>query len=238
MKLKLSAQHDIQILTATESVSAKDIQVLRAGISKLFHNGKNKIVLELPAGVSISDEAIRELSILDVLARELSGRIVLFCGDAATRTRVQNFAKPPQVLSVASLQDAIAAFAPVPLDAAPKEVAPPVAPAPAIPPAAAKPVPTAAPTPAPTSAPAEAPETTISQKEELRARELGDVGSLRKKVSQLETENKILQQQLSTLIWERRQPGDQSELQARIQTLEAELEKLLGPAGGGASKSR
>ena len=53
------------------------IAVLKAGLTKLLQNGKNRIIVHLFDCESLSSDVIRELAILDVFARELSGKIVL-----------------------------------------------------------------------------------------------------------------------------------------------------------------
>ena len=45
MKLELSAQDGVSILTVTGPIDQHKFKVLKAGIVKLFKDGKNKIVL-------------------------------------------------------------------------------------------------------------------------------------------------------------------------------------------------
>jgi hypothetical protein len=99
MKLKLTVEKGIQVIVISEEISAKDAGIIRAGISKLFKNGKNRVMIEISDSHLIPDEVIRDLSSLDILARELSGRIVLVSPNAEIRSKVENFVIPPLFLT-------------------------------------------------------------------------------------------------------------------------------------------
>ena len=258
MKLKLSAENNVDILTSSEEITSKDISVLKAGITRLFQNGKNKIVFELPttAQTTISEEVIRELGLLDNFARELSGRIVVVSANPNIMQRIQAFASPPIVLCHATRKEALAVFAaappldakvepPIPAPPAPVAVAPatvPVTPAPAVKapvepppvqaPKAVVPPPAAAGAPgAKAAAPvaADAPPELVGglTKDAFLARELGDLGQIRKQLADAERENRVLQEQLVRVVVERRVSGDGEALHEKIKALELEVEKLL-----------
>jgi hypothetical protein len=206
MKLKLSAENHVDILTASEAITPKDIAVLKAGITRLFQNGKNKIILELPSQSqeSLPEEVIRELGTLDNFARELSGRIVVVAVNPAVRARVQSFAKPPVVLCHASLAEGLAVFAPPPpLDSKVESAVPGLPPLP------------------------------VLTKEEIVAREIGELGGIRKQLATAEKDNKLLHAQLARFLSERRSGGEQAAFQEKIRALELEIEKLLNPPAKG-----
>ncbi len=64
-------------------------------------------------------------------------------------------------------------------------------------------------------------------KEEIRQRELQELGKLRETISRLENENRVLLDQFKTYFIERRQPPDERAYQQRIADLEARLEKFM-----------
>src|SRR5262245_15056237 len=102
MKLSLSEQSGVWILTGVGDISEHDIQVLKAGLTKLFNSGKNRIVVDLPEADRIPPEMLREIARLDITARELSGRIVLAGINSRLREQIESFSKPPVVECVES----------------------------------------------------------------------------------------------------------------------------------------
>lgn len=98
MKLKLTHEKGVEILSASGAIVDHESKVLRAGISKILKTGKNKILLELPESPDLSSAVIREIAAFDVLARELSGRIVLSGVSPALRAKIEAFAQPPVIL--------------------------------------------------------------------------------------------------------------------------------------------
>lgn len=190
MKLRSISVNDIQVLLVSGSVSFGEVKVLKAGITKLFKTGKNKIILEFSDLHSLSGEILRELSLLDVLARELSGKIVIAGINLETKKKIELFASPPVISSFEKREDAIDYFTgktqlPVQIQAAP--------------------------------------EGEIAQKQTLRKHELTDIGILRKKIVQLENENKTLRSQLQNLIIQRRIPAGISSYELKIRSLQEQL---------------
>jgi hypothetical protein len=230
MKLKLRAENDIQILTIAELDSSQNVDVLRAGITQIFKNGKNRIILELAEPKLISAEILRELGRLKLLANELAGDIVLSGLDPDTKQKVDNFAKPPFALSFLTTSQAVNYFKELHSKSA-KPASIPAA-SPATTPIAAPSASTAA---ASTAAPSAAGATTAGPvpaivdkfREEIRQRELGEVGQLRKEVERLKAENKSLMDLLNKKVLERREPPDAAAYQARIKTLEKQLADIL-----------
>jgi hypothetical protein len=221
MKLKLRAENDIQILTISELNSSKSVDVLRAGATQLLRNGKNRIVLELTEAKSVPAELLRELGRLKLLANELAGDIVLSGLDPETKQKIDLFAKPPFAISFLSTAQAIKYFKD---SAAPEKTKPSAAATPA---AAAAPVPV--PTPAPSAAPhGTAAGTSAEQfKEEIRQREMGELGQLRKQIEQLKKENQSLTQLLTQKLFALREPQDVAGYKKKIQELETQLASFV-----------
>lgn len=202
MKLKKLEKEGVQLIQVSEPVTLADSKILHAGIKSLFTNGKNKIVLELVGQQALPAEVLREIAFLDVLARELAGRIVLAGVDPELKTRIEAFAKPPVVKCFATVEEALETFKPKP----------------------PKPIP-AAPSPAPAPAPAAAPAGQF--KEDIRKRELEDVGTFRRRIAELEKENLALRKQLVAAMAQRRVPQDAATFQEKIRSLEAQLQQCF-----------
>jgi len=133
VKIALAAEKNVQILSVSEGITEHDIQVLRAGLVKIFKTGKNKIILEVPNLDVLPGPVIRELSSFDIMARELSGRLVIAGVSSVLKTKIEVFAKPPIILTFENREKALEF-----LNAPPKpEVAPTAAPPSAAPVASA-----------------------------------------------------------------------------------------------------
>lgn len=104
MKIGLKSRDGVSILNVAGAVDAHNFAVLKAGISKLFRDGKNRIVLNLEDAQEIEGEIIRELAILDVFARELAGKIVLVSPHEDLKASVRLFSRPP-VVAILSTED-------------------------------------------------------------------------------------------------------------------------------------
>jgi hypothetical protein len=225
MKLALAKDRGVDFLTASGAIEARDAAVIKAGVGKLIRDGKNQIAIEISEG-RIPPELIRELIALDLLARELSGRVVVVASDKSLRTEIENFARPVTLDSFATRADALNFFeksnvAPLPPITLPGDSATAAAP-----PQAASVAPVAG---AESEKPAEAEVKLL--KEQIRERELKEVGELRKTIARLEGENKVLLGQLQTLVVERRMPPDEAAYRERVRDLEDKLEKLMEEVG-------
>jgi anti-anti-sigma regulatory factor len=110
MKIALSQKEGVSILSVTGVVDMHSFTVLKAGITKLLRDGKNRIALDLSASEKLDTEVIREIAILDILARELAGRIALIVSDAAIRQTITSFSRPPIVPIVDSQAQLIQFF--------------------------------------------------------------------------------------------------------------------------------
>ena len=191
----------MQIITASETIGPQDVQVLRAGVGKLFKNGKNKIVLEIVQAGTLSSDVLRK-SPSWTSWRELSGRIVLSGFDPPAKARIEGLIKPPAIPSFMDRAAALKYFR------GPAPSAPTLAPA-------AKTDGNVAPGQAPLF------------KEDVRQREITQLGPLRKQIADLEKENLSLKEQLLAMVIERRLPSDAEGLKAKIAALEGEVADLL-----------
>jgi anti-anti-sigma factor len=97
LKVSLRQIEGYSILDIQGDIDVHNFAVLKAGLTKLFRNGKNRIVVHIENGESISSDVIREIAILDVFARELSGKIVIASASETLKSNVVSFAKPPVV---------------------------------------------------------------------------------------------------------------------------------------------
>lgn len=110
MKVSLRHEDSIAILEVTGEVDAHNFQVLKAGLTKLLRAGKNRIILSLQDANELESDVLRELAIIDVFARELSGKIVLAAESEELREGVKIFAKPPVIPIVSSIPIALDYF--------------------------------------------------------------------------------------------------------------------------------
>jgi hypothetical protein len=66
MKLKLEMVESVAVLTVSESVVMQDIQILKAGLAKLFSSNKKKVLLDLRpvAESTLTDEVRLQLALI------------------------------------------------------------------------------------------------------------------------------------------------------------------------------
>jgi anti-anti-sigma regulatory factor len=107
MKIAIRQEDSCSILDITGTIDTHSFLVLKAGLTKLMQNGKNRIVLHIKDAERLPNDVIRELAILDVYARELSGKLVLASDSADLKTKVTTFAKPPIVAILPSVAKAV-----------------------------------------------------------------------------------------------------------------------------------
>ncbi|NUM88978.1 MAG: hypothetical protein HUU37_07225 [Bdellovibrionales bacterium] len=110
MKVSLGLQDGVNVLRVEGPVDARNLNVLKAGITKLFRDGKNQILLQLEGTGKLESDVIREIAVLDLFARELSGRLALLCGDEELKKSIASFAKPPVVSLFSDQATALAYF--------------------------------------------------------------------------------------------------------------------------------
>jgi hypothetical protein len=218
MKLKLDAIRDISVLLAEGPITPENFAILRAGIKKLFKDGKNKIILELPDSGTFTPPLLRELATLNLMAAELSGSIVLAKIAPLTRAKIEAFSKPPSVRCFVDREAASEFFYPKVVDEAVKV-----------------PVPVPAQAPAPTPAVVAAPEAVNDDKSkqfkaEIRGKEMGDLGTVRKKLSDLEAENAELKGRVAEMVVTRRDPPDLDSWKEKVTILEKQLADAIKTA--------
>ncbi len=218
--MKLTRTHDrgVEILTTSGAIAQRDVQVLSVGVGKLIRDGKNQILLEV-SEPSMPDDLIRELMALDLVARELSGRLIILASRPELRTKIENFARPMTLASFPDRNAAIEFFDT--MNAAPLGPIAGAAPAEATTPAQAGAEPTHA----------VSEEQGKQLKEDIRKREVDELGQLRETIVRLENENQALLNQFQTYFRERRLPTDERAYQQRIQDLESRLEELMDELG-------
>lgn len=107
MKIALRQEESASILEIQGTIDTHNFAVLKAGLSKLLQNGKNRIVLHLQDPAGLSNEVLRELAILDVFARELSGKLVIASDSMELKQKVEAFAKPPVVAFLPTVAKAV-----------------------------------------------------------------------------------------------------------------------------------
>lgn len=110
MKLTLGQQEGIAILEVKGAVDSHNFQVLKAGLSKLLRDGRNRIVLSFEECENLEADVIREVAILDVFARELAGQIVISSSNEKLKESVLNFSKPPVIPFLTSVSQAVDFF--------------------------------------------------------------------------------------------------------------------------------
>ncbi len=249
MKLKLEVVRDISVLVAEGPITPENFAILRAGIKKLFKDGKNKIILELPDSGTFTPPILREFATLNLMASELSGSIVLAQIAPLTRAKIEAFSKPPAVRCFTDRTIASEFFYPKDADPIPYSPAPAAIPvsAPPLSPTVANPIASPAPVAAtlkvanptppkayvldpapPTEAVSE--EKAKQFKAEARSKELGDLGTVRKKLSELEAENAELKSQIAELVVTRRDPPDLESWKEKVMSLEKQLADAIKTA--------
>lgn len=107
MEISLKEIYGIQVLSVAGTLSAHNVKVLNAGITKLFKSGKNKIVLNFSKLPDLETESVREIVQLNTVARELAGELVLTGLSKQLKDRVSTFAKPPILMSFDTDEQAV-----------------------------------------------------------------------------------------------------------------------------------
>jgi anti-anti-sigma regulatory factor len=77
MKLKLAVENDVAVLEVFEEVEAKDVAILRAGMTRLIEGGRNRVIIDL-SHVRVLDAAtLAEILALDSAAATLKGQLTV-----------------------------------------------------------------------------------------------------------------------------------------------------------------
>ncbi len=216
MQLKLESMRDISILVVQGEMTPENFAILKAGIKKLFRDGKNKIVLEFPESGSFTPTVLREIAILNLTAAELSGSIALAQIAPLTRAKIEAFSKPPVVSCFSTREEALESFYPKE-EPDEKPVGPAVG---------------STPPPAPMAVDTNAldEEAAMQYRQQLKERESGELGELRKRLVQLENENVELKSQISQMIVTRREPPDVEAWREKVTILERQVSEAIKTA--------
>lgn len=222
MKLELGREGNIEILKVTGPISTENLQVLRAGVTKLLRAGRNRIVLQMLGPQTWEAEVMRELAALNLLARELAGDVVLAGLDAQARAKVKGFAKPPAIPFFEDVAAAVDSLRPKSKQASEADL---VAPANVAVPSL---VATATPMASPAAAGSGSAETEVARlKTLLHEKETQGIGTLRKEVERLKAENARLAETVQALFVEKRAAPDLLTSREKITMLESQVADLL-----------
>jgi hypothetical protein len=197
MQLSLQSEKNVSILSVKGTLLKKDIPMIFAGIRKLFRDGKNRMILELPESAQITSDDLRELVQLNLLAAELAGEIVFSAIDENTQHRINGFSSPPFMKCFHSRAEAMAHFSPK------------VDPLTQLPPQGKQPAPTE------------------THREAFVHKEVSELGPLRKQIEKLEKENRALAHQLQSSLFTHREPATSDQWKKKVEYLEEELKKSL-----------
>jgi hypothetical protein len=200
MKLGLGEENGVCVLTGTGEISDHDVQVLKAGLTKLFSSGKNRIVVHITQATVVPPEMSREIAKLDQVARSRGGRVVvsLPAGLPGLRASVEEAAAPADIEVFDSKEAAVKK-----LRATEGGLA------------------------AVAAAPAKAPPENPQFKADIRQKELTESGDLRKRIEVLEKQNELLIDQLKAALQARRVPPGDVALRSEISALEEKIQQLL-----------
>ena len=167
----------------------------------------NKIILNLSETKKLDSDVIREVAIIDVFARELSGRIVLSSTDPELKNNILTFAKPPVVPFLASVDLALDYFKKMTPDADSEESSEEVRKA-----LAAK------------------EKELEALKAQVKSLDPAQITKLKSEKTELQTRCKQLEKQVETMLKNKRDPVDASGFLEKITTLEDTVKKLSASA--------
>lgn len=211
MKIALRNQDGLAILDVSGEIDEHSLKVLKAGLSKLLRDGRNRIVLNLLDAKEIQGEVLREIAILDVFARELSGKIVLASNDAQLKESVRTFSKPPVIPILETVEHALEFFQKQSSEEADSE------------------------DPAELHRMLEAKDKQIAALESrLKLQDPQEARQLRAEKAELSAQVKTLMEQVEALTKEKFQPIDAEGFLEKIATLEAAVQDLSGKQEAGA----
>ena len=217
MNLNLAQKDGVNILTVTGGVDLRNIQILKAGITKLFKDGKNRIILELKGSGKLESEVIREIAVLDLFAKELAGSIAFVVDDAELRQTLIGFAKPPVMSIFADMPKALEYFAKGAAAAAAPEVE-------ELDPEAMK------------GALAAREKEIEALRNQVKILDPKEITKLRAENVELQTKLRELEEQVKHLLLERRIPPEADAYKAKIDSMKAAIEELTAKVAAAAPK--
>ncbi len=216
MNLNLTQKDGVNVLTVTGGVDLRNIQILKAGITKLYKDGKNKIILELKGSGKLESEVIREIAVLDLFAKELAGSIAIVVDDAELKQGLISFAKPPVMSIFSEMPKAMEYFAKGAAAAAPE----------------------------PEELDPEAMKGALAAKEkeiealrnQVKVLDPKETTKLRAENVELQTKLRELEEQLKNLLLERRVPPEADAYKAKIDSMKSTIEELTAKVAAAAPK--
>jgi anti-anti-sigma regulatory factor len=129
MRLQLTQEQGVAILSVHGEFDSAKAPALRAGILKYLRDGKNRIVLDFADTSELPTDALREIIKLHLAATELKGAIVIVGQGDRIRQAIETFATPPPVKYFPSREAAARFFAEASAAAVAAEGPPAVGPA-------------------------------------------------------------------------------------------------------------
>ncbi len=204
MKIQLRNQDGIEVLELEGSIDAHDMQVLKAGITKLLRAGKNRIILSFADSIAlITGDILREIAILDLFAKELAGAVVLATSNEKLTQVILNYTKPSVLSAFPEVKLAVSFF-----KNAKEESLKPFDSKVANEQLAAK-------------------DTEISAlKNQLKLLDPREVADLRKKNAELLKQNGMLEEELAASLKVRRAPPTVAAYEQKVNLLEGSLARL------------
>lgn len=209
MKLSLGQQDGIAVLEVKGAIDIRNFQVLKAGLSKLLRDGRNRIILSLEECDNLDSDVIREIAILNVFARELAGQIMIASSNEALKGSVLNFSKPPVIPILGSVAQGVEFFQKQKPDVEESEDAVEL------------------------RKKLEAKEKEVEALQaKIKLLDPGEVQKARALAAEANARADMLEEQLEKLLESRKQPVDASGFLAKIEALEETVKKLSVPAAG------
>jgi anti-anti-sigma regulatory factor len=207
VKLSLGLTQGFTVLKVDAEVSAHDFQVLKAGITKLLGDGKDKIVLDLTPQQDMDEAMIRELGLLNFTARELSGEIVLIASAKGLLQKIESFANPKPISIYGKVEEGVehlvrkgkvaSELSGAPVGASPEEI--------------------------------QKLQAEITQlKGQLRDKEGGgELAQVKQQNAELAAQNRQLMEQVEAMFLKRVEPPNAASYQEKVTLLEDKVEELL-----------
>lgn len=106
MNLNLEQKNGAHILKVSGDIDSKGTEILRAGITKLMKSGKDKIILDLSKVGGIDEKLLAEIALLNHLATELNGKVIVAGAPKKFEDTVKKHGNPPPFLVLGSVEEA------------------------------------------------------------------------------------------------------------------------------------
>jgi anti-anti-sigma regulatory factor len=110
VKFKLAESNGVNVLSIEGKLDVEGFKILKAGIIKLFKDGRNRILIDLGHTDGIDHDVVHDLALMNVTARELSGEIALGGLTPELCTMIKSVSKPPVISHFRTNEEAFAFF--------------------------------------------------------------------------------------------------------------------------------